>query len=148
MKVILNADVKGTGKKGQIIEVADGYARNFLVPKGLAMEATAGNIQALVNKKASEARRKEQEKQTAVDLAAKLESLIVEVVSKTGEGGRLFGSVTNKEIADTLKKRYAIDMDKRKLELKEPIKTVGTYTVQAKLHPEVNAKFQIRVVGA
>lgn len=148
MKVILKADVKGTGKKGQICEVADGYARNFLLPKGLAIEATAGNVQDIANKKASEERRKEKEKQAAQDLASKLEALVVEVVSKTGEGGRLFGSVTNKEIAETLKKRYSIDVDKRKLELKEPIKTLGTYTVHAKLHPEVNAKFQVQVTGA
>lgn len=148
MKVILKSDVKGTGNKGQICEVADGYARNFLFPKGLALAATEGNIQELANKKAFEEKRKDKEKQVALDLAAKLQPLIVEVGAKTGEGGRLFGSVTNKEIADTLKKKYSLDVDKRKLELKEPIKTLGTYSVHAKLHPDVSAEFRVQVTGA
>ena len=148
MKIILKADVKGTGKKGQVCEVADGYARNFLLPRGLAIEATSGNVQDLANKKAQEEKRKAKEKQMAQDLAAKLQALTVEVVTKTGEGGRLFGSVTNKEIAETLKKHYSLEIDKRKIELKEPIKNLGTYTVHAKLHPEVGADFQVRVTGA
>lgn len=147
MKVILKADVKGTGKKGQVCEVADGYARNFLMPKGLALEATTGNVQDLANKKAMEQKRKDRERQAAQDLAARLEALTVEVATKTGEGGRLFGSVTNKEIAETLKKKYSLEIDKRKIELKEPIKNLGTYTVHAKLHPDVSADFQVRVSG-
>lgn len=147
MKVILKADVKGTGKKGQVCEVADGYARNFLFPRGLALEATSGNVQDLANKKASEEKRKEREKQVAQELATRLQALTVEVGTKTGEGGRLFGSVTNKEIAETLKKKYSLEIDKRKIELKEPIKSLGTYTVHAKLHPEVSANFQVQVTG-
>ena len=148
MKIILKVDVKGTGKKGQIFEVADGYARNFLFPRGLAIEATSGNVQELANKKASEEKRKAREKQIAEALAAKLQTLTIEVASKTGEGGRLFGSVTNKEIAETLKTDYSVEIDKRKIELKEPIKTLGTYTVHAKLHPDVSANFQVHVTGA
>ncbi|CAA7599785.1 Ribosomal protein L9, C-terminal domain [Acididesulfobacillus acetoxydans] len=148
MKIILVSDVKGTGKKGQVLEVADGYARNFLFPRGLALAATESNMQDLVNKKASEEKRKEKEKQLALDLAGKLRPLVVEVGAKTGEAGRLFGSVTNKEIADTLKQRYALDVDKRKLELREPIKALGTYSVHARLHPDVSAEFRVRVIAS
>lgn len=145
MKVILKADVKALGKKGQVFEVSDGYARNFLFPKGLALEATSGNLNDLASKKANEERKKEKEKEEAQALAARLSSITVEVLTKTGEGGRLFGSVTNKEIAEALKSKYGIEIDKRKLELKEPIKALGTFTVQAKLHHEVNAQLQVQV---
>jgi large subunit ribosomal protein L9 len=145
MKVILKVDVKALGKKGQIFEVSDGYARNFLFPRGLAVEATSGNLNDLASKKANEERKKEKEKQEAQALAAKLSDITIEVSTKTGEGGRLFGSVTNKEIAEALKTKYGIELDRRKLELKEPIKTLGTFTVHAKLHPEVSAKLQVLV---
>ena len=145
MKVILKADVKTLGKKGQVVEVSDGYARNFLYPRGLAVEATSGNLNDLASKKANEDRKKAKEKQDAQALAEKLSSITVEVFTKTGEGGRLFGSVTNKEIAEALKVKYGIELDKRKLELKEPIKALGTFTVIAKLHPEVSAQLQIQV---
>ena len=145
MKVILQADVKGTGKKGQVFEVADGYARNFLFPKKLAIEATTGNIQDITHKKVLEDRRKEKEKQTAVELAAKLNALLIEVKTKTGEGGRLFGSVTSKEIADALKKQHGVEVDKRKLELKEPIKALGNYEVHVKVHPDVIATLKVHV---
>ena len=148
VKVILQTEVKALGKKGQVCEVADGYGRNFLLPRGLAVEATAGNIQDMTHKKAAEEKRKDNEKQAALNLAQKLNELIIEVITKTGEGGRLFGSVTNKEIAETLKKRYAIDLDKRKLEVKEPIKSLGNYVIQVKLHPEVIAKLQVQVIGS
>ncbi|MFZ3103015.1 MAG: 50S ribosomal protein L9 [Desulfitobacteriaceae bacterium] len=148
MKVILQTEVKALGKKGQVCEVAEGYGRNYLLPRGLAVEATTGNIQDMAHKKASEEKRKEKEKQTALDLAKRLNELIIEVITKTGEGGRLFGSVTNKEIAETLKKRYAIELDKRKLEVKEPIKTLGSYVIQVKLHPDVIAKLQVQVIGS
>ncbi|SHN69456.1 50S ribosomal protein L9 [Desulfitobacterium chlororespirans] len=145
MKVILKTDVKALGKKGQVCEVSDGYARNFLFPKGLAVEATSGNLNDLASKKANEEKKKEQEKQEAQTLAAKLSSLSVEIHTKSGEGGRLFGSVTNKEIAEALKTSHGINLDRRKLELKEPIKALGTFNVQAKLHPEVTAQFQVHV---
>ncbi|MDA8229511.1 MAG: 50S ribosomal protein L9 [Desulfitobacterium hafniense] len=147
MKVILKADVKSLGKKGQVLEVADGYARNFLFPRGWAVEATMGAINDLAQKKASEEKKKAKEKQDAEALASKLNSLIIKVVTKTGEGGRLFGSVTSKEIAEALKQQHGIDLDKRRLELKEPIKNLGTFVLQARLHPEVIAKIQVQVVG-
>ncbi len=147
MKVILQADVKGTGKKGQVFEVADGYARNFLFPKKLAIEATNGNIQDITHKKALEDRRKEKEKENAIELAGKLNALLIDVKTKTGEGGRLFGSVTSKEIVDALKKQHGVEVDKRKLELKEPIKALGNYEVHVKIYPEVIAKLQVNVVA-
>jgi len=147
MKVIFQADVKGTAKKGQVLEVADGYARNFLFPKKLAIEATTGNIQDISHKKALEERRKEKEKEDAVELAAKLNVLQIEVKTKTGEGGRLFGSVTSKEIVDALKKQHGIEVDKRKLEVKDPIKALGNYEVHVKIHLDVIAKLQVHVVA-
>lgn len=145
MKVILQTDVKGTGKKGQVYDVADGYARNFLFPKKLAIEATEGNIQDISHKKAVEERRKLKEKEEAIALGNKISALQVEVKTKTGEGGRLFGSVTSKEIAEVLKKQHSLEVDKRKLELKEPIKALGSYEVSVKIHPEVTAKLQVHV---
>ena len=145
MKVILQADVKGTGKKGQVYEVADGYARNFLFPKKLAIEATEGNMQDISHKKAVEDRRKTKEKEDAIVLGNKLNALHIEVKTKTGEGGRLFGSVTSKEIAEVLKKQHGFEVDKRKLELKEPIKALGSYEVPVKIHPDVTAKLQVHV---
>ena len=147
MKVILQADVKGTGKKGQVFEVADGFARNFLFPKKLAVEATTGNIQDISHKKVLEERRKEKEKQDAVELANKLNALVIEVKTKTGEGGRLFGSVTSKEIAEDLRKQHGIVVDKRKLELKEPIKALGNFEVHVKIYQDVIAKLQVHVVA-
>lgn len=145
MKVILQADVKGTGKKGQVFEVADGYARNFLFPKKLATEATTGNIQDVTHKKVLEENRKGREKEVAVELADKLNTLLIEIKTKTGEGGRLFGSVTSKEIADALKKQHGFEVDKRKLELKEPIKALGNYEVPIKIHPDVIATLKVHV---
>jgi len=147
MKVILQADVKGTGKKGQVFEVANGYARNFLFPKKLAIEATTGNIKDITHKKALEDRRKGKEKEAVVELAGKLNALLIEVKTKTGEGGRLFGSVTSKEIADALKKQHGVEVDKRKLELKEPIKALGNYEVHVKIHLDVTATLQVHVVA-
>ncbi|EGW38995.1 MULTISPECIES: 50S ribosomal protein L9 [unclassified Desulfosporosinus] len=147
MKVILQVDVKGTGKKGQVLEVADGFARNFLFPKKLAIEATTGNIQDISHKKELEDRRKEKEKVDAIELGGKLNALLIEVKTKTGEGGRLFGSVTNKEIVDALKKQHGFEVDKRKLDIKEPIKALGNYEVHVKIHPEVTAKLQVKVVA-
>ena len=145
MKVILQADVKGTGKKGQVFEVADGYARNFLFPKKLAIEATTGNIQDISHKQALEERRKEKEKENAVELAGKLNALQIEVKTKIGEGGRLFGSVTSKEIVDALKKQHGVEVDKRKLEVKEPIKSLGNYEINVKIYQDVMAKLQVHV---
>ena len=145
MKVILQADVKGTGKKGQVFEVADGFARNFLFPKKLAIEATTGNIKDIAHKKELVDCREGKEKEAAVELAGKLNALLIEVKTKTGESGRLFGSVTSKEIADALKKQHGIEVDKRKLELKEPIKALGNYEVLVKIRSDVIATLKVHV---
>lgn len=145
MKVILTTDVKNLGKKGKVCEVSDGYARNFLFPKKWALEATPGNLNDLASKQAIEDRKKAKEKEDAQMLAAKLSSITVEVHTKTGEGGRLFGSVTNKEIAEALKSKHGLEIDKRKIEVKEPIKALGNYTIHAKLHPDISAQLKVEV---
>lgn len=148
MKVILKEDVKALGKKGKVCEVSDGYARNFLIPKGMAIEATNGNIQDLAHKQKQEDLRKKKEKDEAEALKNKLESLQVLLKVKVGDKGKLFGSVTNKEVAEVLGQAYGIKLDKRKIEVKEPIKALGNYTVTAKLHPDVSAELKISVEGA
>jgi len=145
MKVILKEDIKNLGKKGKVCEVSDGYARNFLIPKGLVMEATEGNVQDLAHKQKQEGLRKLKEKQAALDLQEKIQALDLVVRVKVGEKGRLFGSVTNKEIAEVLENQYKIKLDKRKIEMKEPIRTTGAYGVAIKLHPEVTASVTIKV---
>jgi len=148
MKVILKEDIKGLGQKGKICTVSDGYARNYLLPRGLAVEATEGNIQDLAHKQKQEELRRQKEKQDAMDLAAKIESLQVVLRVKVGDKGRLFGSVTNKEIAEALAKEHSIKLDKRKIEMKETIKAVGDYQVTIKLHPEVSANLKVKVESA
>ena len=146
MKVILLQDVKGKGKKGQMIEVSDGYARNFMLPKKLAMEATPDAINTMrMNDKAT-AERIAREKAEALATANKLRTLTVTVTAKGGGAGRLFGAVTTQEIAVALEKQTGIKMDKRKLVLAENIKNVGTYTVQCKLGYEITAPLSIKVV--
>lgn len=147
MKVILKADVKELGKKGKLCEVSDGYARNFLIPRGLAMEATEGNIQDLAHKQKQEQQRKQKEKQDAVNLAERLKASELVLKVKVGENGRLFGSVTNKEIAEALDQEYQLKIDKRKIEMKEPIKAVGEHHVTVKLHPEVTGDLKIDIVA-
>lgn len=144
MKVIFLKDVKGKGKKGELKEVAEGYARNFLLPQGLAQPATSGNVKQLEQKDKADAKRKEQEQQQAEALAGKLEKLDIEFKAKSGEGGKLFGSITSKQIAEELAKKK-IKVDKRKIELDEPIRTLGTTEVLVKLHPQVTAKVRVRV---
>ncbi|AHF11159.1 MULTISPECIES: 50S ribosomal protein L9 [Dehalobacter] len=145
MKVILKEDVKALGKKGKVCEVSDGYARNFLIPRGLAVEATQGNVQDLVHKQKQEELRKQKEKQAALDLSQRIENMDIIVKVKVGEKGRLFGSVTNKEIAEVLEKEYQLKLDKRKIEVKEPIKGLGEYQVTVKLHFEVTANLKIKI---
>ena len=145
MKVILTQDVKGKGKRGQMIQVSDGYARNFLLPKGLAQEATADNINTMkMNDKAAQEKR-QKEREQALALSKVLKEMTLTVMAKGGGAGRLFGSVTNAEIADALQKQHKIDLDKRKIVLKEPIKNVGTYTVTCKLGYEVNAELTVEI---
>ncbi len=143
MKVILLKDVKGSGKKGQIINVADGFARNALLPKGLAVEATAANMNILKGKEDSIAHKKEVAYDTAVDLAKRLGDLSVKIKTKAGAGGKLFGSVTSMNIADEIEKQHKIKLDKRWFDLKDGIKTVGTHEVKIKLHPEVTTKVTV-----
>lgn len=125
MKVILKQEIRALGKRGDIKEVSDGYARNFLLPKGLAMEATSGNLKVLTDQKESAARKEEQEFAEAQELANKLAGSIVTFKAKTGEGGRLFGSITAKDVADQIKKEHNLELDKRKLEIDDSIKNIG-----------------------
>lgn len=146
MKVILLGDVKGLGKKGDLVNAKDGYARNFLFPKNLAIEATEGNLKVLKEKKKSEAIKKEKEYNKALELKKKLDESIVEIKGKAGDGGRLFGSITSKDIAEALQKQYKVKIDKRKIVLDENIKTIGTTIVEVKIYPEVVAKLRVKVV--
>lgn len=148
MKVILTQDVKGQGKKGQMVDVSDGYARNFLLAKGLAVEANATNVNVMKTRQAAEAARKAKELAEAKELAAQLAKVNLTIRVKAGENGKLFGAVSNKDIADELKKQYQFDVDKKKLVLREMIKSLGTYEVQAKLYNEVSAKFNVNVTEA
>ena len=148
MKVILLQDVKGKGKKGQMLEVSDGYARNFMLPKKLAIEATPDAINTMrMNDKATQ-ERIAREKAEAMAIANKLRELTVTVTAKGGGSGRLFGSVTNQEIADALEKTAGIKLDKRKIVLNETIKNVGTYTATCKLGYEINAPLTVKIEEA
>ncbi|MFM9280830.1 50S ribosomal protein L9 [Paenibacillus jiagnxiensis] len=144
MKVIFLKDVKGQGKKGQVKEVSDGYATNFLLPRNLARPATDGNMKVLENQNAAEERRKQEEKAEAQELGKKLEALTVQLKAKAGEGGRLFGAITSKQIADALASD-GVKLDKRKIELEEPIRTLGVTQMMVKLHPEVKATLKVQV---
>ncbi len=145
MKVVLNQDVKGTGKKGQMVEVSDGYARNFLLRKNLAIEATQQNINNAEAKAKAEKHRQEQLLQQAKEQAAKLEGQQVTLKVKTGETGKLFGAVTNKEIADVLQKQFGYELDKKKIVLAEPIKQAGSYQVELKPYANVSCKITVTV---
>lgn len=147
MKVILMADVKNLGKKGDLVQVAEGYARNYLLPRGLATEATEGKMKQLAQQQASAARRKMKEEERSRELAARLDGLTVKVFGRAGESGRLFGSVNNKDIAEALQREHGIEIDKRKIILKEPIKQLGTYPVQVRLHPQVEAQLIVQVAA-
>ena len=148
MKVILTQDVKGKGKKGQMIEVSDGYARNFMLPRKIAIEATADAVNTMrMNDKATQ-ERIAREKAEAMDTAKKLRELTVVVKAKGGGAGRLFGSITNQEIADALKASNGIALDKRKIVISDPIKNVGTYTVTCKLGYEITAPLTVKIEEA
>lgn len=146
MKVILLEDIKGVGKKEQIIEASDGYARNFLFPKKLALEATKGNLNMLSKKMKAQQEKAAKELEEAKDLAEEIFKYRILVNVKTGENGKLFGSVTNKEIAQALLAQKGIDIDKKKIIINEPIKAVGEKEVDVKLHPEVTAKLMVEIV--
>jgi len=145
MKVILLEDVKSVGKKGQIINAKDGYARNFLFPKGLAIEATDVNLKNLENAKKQKEEKEKQALKEAEILSEEIAQKTIVIKTKTGENGKLFGSITTKEIAELLDKEYGIPIDKKKFDLDEPIKSVGEYFVKIKLHPMVNSKLRVIV---
>lgn len=145
MVVILLKDVKGSGKAGDVVKVNDGYARNMLIPKGLAKEATEGNVKSLEKQKALAAEKRAAEKAAAEELGEKLKELTVNIVTKGGEGGRLFGSITSKDISDALKKQHNIDIDKKKFSMENPIKTTGDFQVTVKLFPEVHGVVNVKV---
>lgn len=147
MKVILNKDVKNLGVKGDVVNVSDGYARNYLLPKNLAVEATAGNLKELENLKQKQERQKELEFQKAKETAKKIEGKTLQAVTKVGDNGKLFGSITSKEIAELIEKNFGITVDKRKVEVKEAIKAIGTYPVTVRIHPQVAAKIMVQVVA-
>ncbi len=145
MKVILTQDVKSQGKKDQIIEVSDGYARNFLFPKKLAIPADAKAINEAKNKEASRLHKLEVEKEQAIELAAKLDQVLVKLTGKSGVDGRLYGAITPKDIADALRENFGLEIDKRKIAIADPIKTFGKYDLDVKLYNDVTGKIHLLV---
>lgn len=147
MKVILKADIKGVGKKNEIINASDGYARNFLFPKNLAVEANAENMSKLQAQKDANQFRKDTEKEEAKKVAEKLTKIMVRVVVKAGENGKIFGGVSAKDISENLEKQHNIKIDKKKIDLKETIKTIGVHNVDVKLYEGVSGKIKVNVVS-
>ena len=145
MQVILQQDVKGHGKKGQLVNVSDGYARNFLLPRKLAVEATAENLNTMKLQEKARLAKQAEEKAQAQAVAEQLKTLTVRLTAKAGTGGRLFGAVTTKEIADALKAQHSVDINKAKLVLEEPIKSFGTYELKAKLGYDVTGTVKVTV---
>ncbi len=146
MKVILKDNIKGVGKKNEVINASDGYARNFLFPKNLAVEATPENMQKLNSQNQAKQYKKDLEKEQAHQIAKKLENITVQIKVQAGENGKIFGSVSSKEISENLEKQYKITIDKKKIEIKEPIKVLGERTVEARLFEGVIGKIKINVV--
>ena len=146
MQVILLEDVKGIGKKGSVANVSDGHARNYLIPRKLAMQATDGNLKVLEKKNAAIAAEKAEEKEAALELKKKVEAAgPVVIKGKAGDGGKLFGAITTKDVAEVFEKAYGIALDKKKIVLKDTIKQAGNYKAELKLYPEVSAVMKIRV---
>ena len=145
MKVILQQDVKGQGKKGQMVNVSDGYARNFLLPRGLAVEANNANVNTMNTQNAAKEHHKEMALKAAQDLAAQIEGKTVTLTAKMGENGKLFGSITVKEIAEAIEKSLGVAVDKKKIDLKSAIKGAGVYAVTVKLHTAVSAQVNVAV---
>ncbi len=148
MKVILTQDIRGKGKRGQMIEVSDGYARNYLLPKKLAQEANADNVNTMKMNDKATAERQAKERAEAMDISKKMKDFTVTVTAKGGGAGRLFGSVTNTEIAEALEQQQKVKLDKRKIVLDEPIKTTGLYTVKCKLGYEITGDLKVEVKEA
>ena len=147
MIVILIKDFKGTGKAGDVVKVSDGYARNMLIPKGWATEATEGNVRSLEKQKAVAAEKKAQEKAQAQAHAEKIKALSVTIKTKAGDGGKIFGSITSKDIAEALKEQHKITVDKKKIQLANPIKMTGELDVAIKLYPEVSTTLKVIIVA-
>ena len=148
MKVILQQDVKGHGKKGQMVEVSDGYGRNYLLPRKLAVEATAENVNTMKMQDKAKKAREAEEKAQAQATAEKLKNCQVKIAAKAGQGGRLFGSITSKEISEELKKQYGLDVNKSKIVQNDPIKSFGSFEVKCKLGYEVTGTIYVLVVEA
>ena len=147
MEVILKQDVKGTGKAGQVVKVSDGYARNKLIPGGLAVEATPANKRAIEREKAKAKEKYEADKAAALDLSHQLADKIIVVKTKVGDNGRLFGAITSKEIAAAITEQTGIEVDKRKIMLDKPIKETGVETVEIKLFQDIKAKVVVKIEG-
>ena len=147
MKVILTQDIKGVGKKDEIINANDGYARNFLLPRKLAVEANAQNMSLLQGRKDSANFKKEQEKETALKLQEQLTKIVLKMKVKAGEPGKIFGSVTSKEISAELKNQYKLDIDKKKILLKDPIKETGIFNIEIKLYEGIIGKLKIQIIA-
>ena len=145
MVVILKRDVKGTGIAVDVVKVNDGYARNMLIPKGYAIEATKGNIRSLEKVKEKQAEEEAQQRAAASEKAEQLKKAQVTIVTKSGEGGRLFGSITSKDIADAVMEQTGISVDKKKIKLDQPIKNLGTFHVEIKLYYDINAEITVTV---
>ena len=145
MKVILNADVKGQGKKGEMVEVSEGYARNYLLPRNLAIKATADNLNTLKQKEQAKKAQVEREKAKAKENAARLAASVVKVRAKGGDNGKLFGSVTSKEISEALKEQYGIELEKNRIVLEENIKSFGSYEVKCRLGHEISGTIHLVV---
>lgn len=144
MKVIFTQDVKGTAKAGEVKEVSEGHARNFLIPRGIAMEASASNLKMLEDRKKAEEKKAAKLKAEAQELAGRLEARTITLKAKAGEGGKLYGAITAKEIAQETKKQTQLEIDKRKIDM-EPIRSLGSYHLTVKVHPEVSAKLKVHV---
>ena len=147
MKVILLDYIKGVGKKDEIINASDGYARNYLFPKKLAVEATKENLGKLESKNEANKFKKQNEKNDAIEVANKLKELVLTIKVKAGENGKIFGGVTSKEISENLKEQYKIEIDKKKIEVKETIKNIGRFTINIKLYEGVNAKLTVNIIA-
>lgn len=147
MKVILKENIKGVGKKDEVINASDGYARNYLFPKKLAVEANAENMSKLNAKKASEDRKKELEKEESKKVAEQLKNITLEIKVKAGENGKIFGGVTSKEISDNLEKQFKIKVDKKKIDMKENIKNIGLFNIEIKLYEGIVGVVKVNVVA-
>lgn len=146
MKVILKQDVKGLGKKDEIVNASDGYAKNYLIPRGIAVEATSGNVNETINKQKALADKKQRELDTAKEFASKLQGKTVTIKAKAGESGKLFGAISGKDIADAIKTQFKIEIDKKKIVLDDPIKTAGEHKVEIRIYAGVVTSIIVSVV--